>query len=170
MALIEGKLARRPDRALVADLTEHLGRTPRVLAWGSGPGGEALGLEDALAVHRDGHWEVIGWHLVLHGGWRPIGEELWWVLLDDQTGSIRLSEPGQLLDLFRERVSSTIAVQQQVETPNNGRAVISARRALGGQHDLRWHVLATGGTDLDDPQVREFLLEQTRQLQADYDL
>ncbi|WP_203567106.1 hypothetical protein [Aestuariimicrobium ganziense] len=161
----------KPPTALTDDLATHLGRRPRVLARGTGPGVEVLTLVEALAVQRDGHWTIIEWHLVQSGGWRAERGRLEWRLADQSRDRVELSEPGRVPETFQERVNASIIIQQTYDAPGGGRVMIAGRRSLvpgRGDQEPVWQAVTQGGAKLSDPQVREFVLDTTARLRADY--
>jgi hypothetical protein len=71
--------------------------------------------------------------------------------------------------VFRERVQASIVVNEQLTVPDNrGQVLIACRRNLGADEPLRWLVEPIGRTDLNDPPVRDFVIQQTERLRAEY--
>ena len=60
-------------------------------------------------------------------------------------GSLELIEPGRLPELFRERISATIAVERFVPLAGERGVIIAARRDLGGSGAVVWHGTLTRG-------------------------
>src|SRR3712207_5009847 len=119
----------------VASLEGDPGRPARILAWAAGPGGESadqfcIGSPAVLSHGGATGWQHVGWHLIERGGWNAELEELSWVQVDGRRGAVRLSEPGRLPELFRERVEATIVVRQFVPLQGERGVTISARRNL----------------------------------------
>lgn len=160
----------RPDATAVNELAAHLGRRPRPLAWASGPDAYALGLAEGLAVRQDGEWDLIGWHEIESGGWQGETGELRWRLDDDTEGSVALTDPGLLPELLRERVEASIVIEQYLDVPG-GRVVIAGRRALGDpEAPIVCHAMPVGGANLDNPVVRQRVVDATEKLRLDYEI
>ena len=160
----------RPDAAEVDALATKLGRRPRALAWGSGPDTYVLGLPEGLGVRRGAEWDVIGWHEIESGGWKADAQELAWRLDDDTEGAVALDEPGSVPELFKERVEASIVIEQYIDVPG-GRVVIAGRRDLADPTSaIVWHAMPVGGARLDNPAVRQRVLDATARLRADYEI
>ena len=144
----------------------------RVLAWADGPDGAlAVALDGVLAVRTQGEWEVHGWHLLQGGGWNRDSSTLRWTTNEDVRGSIVLDEPGRVPEVFNERMMASIVVQQNFDAPGGGRVMVAGRRALGATSSgTVWQAVTQGKAKLDDPVVREFVLERTAELKDQYDL
>ncbi|CAI9411139.1 hypothetical protein AESSP_02588 [Aestuariimicrobium sp. T2.26MG-19.2B] len=144
----------------------------RALAWAAGPDDSwAVALDSALAIGRRGQWEVHGWHLLQAGGWNRDSSSLRWTTNTDERGSIVLDDPGRVPEVFNERVMASIVVQQNFDAPGGGRVMVAGRRALGAAGGATvWQAVSQGRADLDDPQVRAFVLARTTELQEQYDL
>ncbi|MGH3327420.1 MAG: hypothetical protein ACRDPT_06435 [Streptomycetales bacterium] len=134
-----------------------LERGERVLAHGRDQaGGHVVATDRAL------------YQLVGHGGrtrlaWASIGAAVW----DDDTVTldvrespptrarhrIALSVPGFLPEVVRERVTTTIVVNQHVALDGRRGVRVVARRSPG-TGEIRWMLTLDPGLDPDDPQVR----------------
>lgn len=154
--------------ALPTELATVVGDRPEVLATANSPQGQVFALRDVLAVPGSSAWQLIGWHLIVEGGFRPDSKQLWWRLIDGDEGSIQLDSPNALPEVFRERVTASIVMQQRVQTPSGHEAVISARRNLGSD-EMTWNVSAVGATDLSDAETRQYLAELTQDLRRDFE-
>lgn len=139
----------------------------RVLAWARGEGTLAVGLAGRLAIRDGSGWAFVAWEQIDRGGWDPDSGELRWQG-EAVSGQVALAEPGRLPDLFRERVTASILLQQPVELGRGRRAMIVARRSPEGSGGISWRVTppADGLRDGEAPTVDEALA----QLRAEYDI
>lgn len=154
-------------RDAFAGLTEAVGARVRVLAWARGADGPVVGLADRLALSCDG-WRFIGWHEIDSGGWDAETGRLRWRLVDGETGEVNLADPGALPDLFRERVTASIVVQERVNLARGRTAIIVARRRLdGGSSPLVWSVTEQGGRFTADQEAHAEA--ELARLQSEYD-
>lgn len=62
-----------------------------------------------------------------------------------------LNQPGRLLELIRERVSSTVVFQRHVALQGRRGIWLMLRRAPSGSRELSWQVEYDAGIDPDDP-------------------
>jgi hypothetical protein len=103
--------------------------------------------------------------------WDRIGHASWkdgWLHVHEPDGTaehhVRLTEPGSVPETVRERVTSTVVVDQHCRLPGGGGVrVVGRRSAHGGE--LRWAFVFEAGLDPDDPGLRaqaEQLLEDLR--------
>jgi hypothetical protein len=138
----------------------------RVLAWAESQAGPVGGTRDAL-YHPGGR---IPWEQVEAADWDSDTS----VLRVSEVGSwgearpvhlFTLEEPGNLLELVRERVSASVVLQRQVRiTGRHGLRVI-ARRAPRGDQPLSWFYEYDEGIDPTDPLVRQAAGEALRSAQ-----
>lgn len=149
------------------ELFAAVGGRPDVLATARTPEGDVYAFRQLIAVPVPTGWQLIGWHLIVEGGFRPETQELWWRLLDGDSGSVRLVAPDPMPEVFRERVTASIVMQQRVQTPAGKEAVIAARRDLASD-EVSWHVTAVGATDLSDADTRAYLAELTQELRREF--
>jgi hypothetical protein len=158
-----------------ASLRAEPGRPDRILAWAAGPspaepGQFCIGSPTALSVGGPGGWQHVGWHLVERGGWNAELHQLSWVQLDGRRGAVRLSQPGRLPELFRERVEATIVVRQFVPLAGERGVTISARRDLGAGGRIDWHASLTRGLSLQSAAVRQAVEDALAATRAEYDM
>jgi hypothetical protein len=139
--------ARRPRLAV--------GPGERVLASATAEDGEVGGTRDALYLPEAGR---LPWEEVAAADWDP--EES--TLTVTEVGSfgeqravhvVRLDEAGRLLQLVRERVTASIALQRHVPVADRRSVRILARQAPGRRGELAWFVEYDAGLDPDDPAV-----------------
>jgi hypothetical protein len=155
-------------RKLPAELAAIVGHR-RVLTVVESSGGLVAGLADALVYPSGTDWAQQPWHKIRKGGWDVTSSTLSWTDTSGSLVELVLVKPGRLTDLFKERVMSTIVVNQSVVLPSGGSALITARRDLAdAKAPLIWQVFpgeATDETQLDDPAVASELAR----LRAQYD-
>lgn len=152
-----------------AALSEHLGRRPRVLAWGASADGAVVALPDRFCVRTTDGWLDIPWHQVLSGGLGADGATMHWRLLDGTRGEVRLEKTGRFPDAFRDRVEATILLQRQLVFAPGRVLVVSARRDLGRPDaPATWTVHAGPGVRMDDPEVRAFADAELDRLRVEY--
>lgn len=127
----------------------------RLLAWALTPDGAVGGTRDALYVPAG----RIPWEQVEAADWDLETE----VLRVSELGTfgevrpvhlLRIEEPGRLLELVRERVTTSIVLQRH--TPIEGRRGVRviARRAPRGDRPLQWVYEYDEGIDPEAPEVR----------------
>ena len=148
-------VARLPpgERLLAAASTESRtdpGEEPREVVGGS-----------ALALYLPGG-VVLGWHEIEQATWHLDESRLdvFTLPIDGPARSyqIHLPEPGRLPELVRERVTSSIVVNQHVPLVGRRGVKIIARR-VPENHELDWIVVYDPTVDGDDPAVRQRVLE-----------
>lgn len=152
-----------------ASLADHLGRRPRVLAWGAPADGVVVALDDRFCVRRGDQWQDIPWHHVLSGGLAEDGQTMRWRLLDGTRDQVRFEKTGRFPDAFRDRVEATILLQRQLVLAPGRVLVVSARRDLGRPDaPATWSVHAGPGVALDDPEVRALADAELDRLRTEY--
>jgi hypothetical protein len=128
----------------------------RVLAWTETTTGEALaGTREALYLPG----VRLPWDQVEAADWDR-DTEMFRVSEVGQWGELRqehrfpISEPRRLLELVRERVTSSVVLIRHVPIEGRRGVRVIARRAPGGDRPLRWVYEYDAGIDPDDPTVR----------------
>jgi hypothetical protein len=159
----------------LASLTAQPGRPGRILAWGTSPEGQCIGSPAALSYRVDDDWEHVGWHEIERGDWEAEQRRLSWsqyVGADESTRavSLDLTEPGRLPELFRERISASIAVQKFVAISGERGVLVTARRALGPSGEISWHSTLTKGLTRRTVGVQEAVDQATAAVRSEYDL
>jgi hypothetical protein len=148
------RLGRKPD--LVVPSGE------RVLAWCTASDGRIVaGTREALYAGAPGAVPArVPWEQVEAADW------------DSDTSVLRVSEvgtwgatrpehafviepPGRLLQLVRERVTSTVVLQRHVPIRGRHGVRVIARRAPGGDRAVSWVYEYDAGIDPADPVVRQ---------------
>lgn len=157
----------RPDRALVQELQDHLGRGVDVIAHGSGPEVAVLATKELLALRSRGVWRTFGWEQVAHGAWHATESAFSWTTTHGDEVTVQLDDVGRLPELFKERVQASTAVTLSHDL-TRGRVQIIGRRKLDGSDDLTWYAIAGGGADLADESVAAFVVAETDRLRAEY--
>lgn len=147
-------LSRRPSLTV--------GPGERLLAWarradaaGAAAGGVVGGTRDALYLPQRLPWEQIA-----HAEWDQETSTLRVVEVGtfgepQPTHAVRLVEPGRLVQLVRERVTASIALQRHVTVRGRQRVRVLARRPPGRHGELAWFVEYDDGLDPSDPTVQE---------------
>jgi hypothetical protein len=161
--------------AWLKSLVEQPGRPARILAWGTSSEGWCIGSPAALSYRRDGVWHHVGWHEIERGDWEAEQRRLSWsqyVGADESTRavSVVLTEPGRLPELFRERISASIAIQKFVAISGERGVLVTARRALGPSGEIIWHGTVTKGLSRRTESVQEAVDQATAAVRSEYDL
>jgi len=145
-----------------------VGPGEKVLASASSPSGVVAGTRSALYLPLDDGSRRIPWEQVESADWDLESETLRVAEVGTwgeprPSYSLGLEEPGRLLQLVRERVTSTIVMQRHVAVRGKRGVRVIARRAPTGERPLSWLFEYDEGVDPDDPFVaqaaQEALLE-----------
>lgn len=164
---------------LSADLRRELHdarpQAGRVHAAGTAPDLVVAACTECLALRRmhDGalEWEFIGWHLIARGGWNGERQALRWTLVDGEEHDVHLDDPGQVPEVFRDRVQASIVVEHVVPAPGGGHVAVAGRRELGVEDaPVVWQVTTSGAARLTDPAVAEFARATAIDVQAQYEV
>lgn len=139
--------AQRPD----------LGSGERLLAWAqAGDGTWIAGSAGALFLGET----RVPWSEVESADWDRDTEHLRVVEVGEwgrvrPTHQFDLAEPGHLLELIRERVTSSVVLQRhEAVHGRRGVRVVGRRDPAGaGTSDVRWFFAYDEGIDPDDPEV-----------------
>jgi hypothetical protein len=147
----------------------------RILAWARTSTGYCIASPTALSYGDEAGWTHIGWHEIERGGWNAELRKLSWVLhaaagKPSPRGSLELLEPGRLPELFRERISATIALERFVPLLGERGVTISARRDLGASGAVAWHSTLTRGLSWETDGVRAAVDQALEQLRTEYDV
>jgi hypothetical protein len=147
----------------------------RILAWARTGDGFCIGSPSRLSLSEGDQWRHVGWHEIERGGWDAESGVLTWTELaapgeKGVPGSVALTEPGRLPELFRERVSATIAVEKFVALTGSRGVVITARRDLGADGGISWHSALTRGLTWETEGVRGAVDRAMAELRLEYDL
>ena len=158
-----------------ASLAAQPGRPARILAWAMTPAGFCIASPATFSNGNEDAWEHIGWHEIERGGWNAELRTLSWVFYAAPgqaatRGSLELIESGRMPELFRERISATIAVEKFVPLSGERGVTITARRDLGGGGAVSWHGTLTRGLSWQTNGVPAAVDQAMEQVRAEYDL
>lgn len=109
----------------------------------------------ALYHQADGSWSRIGWEQVLRVGSDDTQHALVVTAMSPQGSkrtTLRMTDPGQLLDLARERIASTFLLSTRASLGHHGTALITARRTPVAGETV-WHVILDEHVDRAHPAV-----------------
>jgi hypothetical protein len=159
----------------MASLTAQPGRATRILAWAGTPIGFGIASSAVFSYGNQEAWEHIGWHEIERGGWNAELRRLSWVLyaapgIAATRGSLELTEPGRIPELFRERISASIAVEKFVPLSGERGVIITARRDFGRRGAVSWHGTLTRGLSWQTDGVPAAVDQAMEQVKAEYDL
>lgn len=132
-----------------------VGGGERVLASATAATGEVGGTRDALYLPGAVR---LPWEEVAAADWDP-DEHTLTVTEVGRFGEeravhvLRLEAAGRLLQLVRERVTASIALQRHVPVTARGSVRVLARQAPGRRGELSWFVEYDAGLDPADPAV-----------------
>lgn len=149
----------RPPAAVLAAIDLAAGE--RVLAWAVDRDGRwHLGSDRALHLAAGDGYRKLGWEEIERAEWLRDQGRLAVVEAADfgaaeRRHEIAVAEPGELLDLLRERV--TRSVLSTAYSKVRGRAGISvvARRSPIGDGPVQWSFVLAEGLDPADPEVTD---------------
>jgi hypothetical protein len=143
----------------------------RVLAWAPAAEDVAIGRPGGLSVGGPLGWVHVAWHEVERGGWNADLGQLQWRTYAGVRGSVRLTPPRRLPELFRERVSASIVVEQVVPFPGSRGIIVSGRRDLGDDTvPLQWHATLGRGLTWSTDGVEDAAEAALAQLRGEYDI
>jgi hypothetical protein len=159
----------------LTSLIAQPGRPARILAWGTSAEGWCIGSPAALSYQIDREWLHVGWHEIERGDWEAEQRRLSWSQYtgaDESTRavSVDLIQPGRLPELFRERISASIAIQKFVAISGERGVLVTARRALGPSGQISWHGTATKGLGRRADGVQAGIDQAIAAVRSEYDL
>lgn len=149
---------RRPPNEVVHRLS--LDRGERPLAWATGDDGLwYVGTDRAVHLpESDGRYRKLPWEQVERADWRRDDDRLAIVEVADwgqpePRTEVVVSEPGQLLELLRERVTRSVVCT--LYAPVRGKAGLNVvgRRSPTGDGPVLWSFVLAPGLDPSDPAV-----------------
>lgn len=125
----------------------------RVLAYAAADGGYLVATDRALYLPSGYR---IGWEHVEHAGWQRGGvyvREI--VALGEEPAEhyVGVTEPGALPDIVRDRVTSSIVINQHVRLTQQGGVRMVGRRRPGSG-EVVWNLVFDPELDARDPEVR----------------
>ena len=150
-------------------------RPARVLAWARTSTGYCIASPTILSYGDEEGWKHVGWHEIERGSWNAERRKLSWLLNaapgePSPRGSLELIEPGRLPELFRERISASIAIERFVPLVGERGVTITARRDLGASGRVAWHSTLTRGLSWETDGVRDAVDQATEELRTEYDV
>ncbi|WCC80706.1 hypothetical protein O6R08_04285 [Cutibacterium equinum] len=142
-----------------------------VLASGKGEEATVIAVTEGLVVLTEETDSAVAWHEIVHGGWNGDTSTLTWDFLDGSGAHVVLEKPGKIPEVFRARVTESIAATRTV--PVRGGDVLIAGRIPAGhlgdpQGAITWTAMARGSADLNDPETRQTVLEATEALKKEW--
>lgn len=145
---------RRPSRR---SARPDLGSGERLLAWAQAGDGTWIGGSAAALFLGETR---VPWSEVESADWDRDTEHLRVVEVGEwgrvrPTHQFDLADPGRLLELIRERVTSSVVLQRhEAVHGRQGVRVVGRRDPAGaGSSDVRWFFSYDEGVDPDDPEV-----------------
>jgi len=146
----------------------------RILGWAETSSGFCIAAPATFSYGDELAWQHLGWHEIERGSWNAELNKLSWVRYAPAVeipsrGLLELTEPGRLPDLFRERISATIAVERFVPLAGERGVIIAARRDLG-HGSVEWHGTLTRGLSWQTDGVRAAVDQAMEQVKAEYDV
>ena len=156
-------------------LAGQASRPTRILGWAKTPTGFCIASPASFSFGDQLGWEHLGWHEIERGRWNAELNKLSWVCYAapgeaPTRGELELTEPGRLPELFRERISATIAVERFVPLAGERGVIIAARRDLGGSGAVVWHSTLTRGLSWQIDGVRAAVDQAMGELKSEYDI
>ncbi len=147
---------------LPADVRARLRLQPgeRVLAAAdAGGGGWVVGTDRALHLPAGDGWQVLPWERVDRASWDRETERLVVIEVADfgepePQHLLALVEPRRLLDLVRDRVTSSVLLTRHVPVEGSRGFKVVARRSPTGQGEVDWSCWLDEDLDPADPAVR----------------
>lgn len=147
---------RRTTDDATTELEARLGPRERLLVSARTTTGELVGGSDRAFYLPDG--VVLGWHEIDQAQWVLDDKRFDVVTLpidgDARSYQVSLVDPGRFPELVRERVTSTIVVNQHVPLEGRRGVRIIARR-VPGTTELDWIAVYDQGVDGSTDAVRE---------------
>jgi hypothetical protein len=174
-------------------LAREPGREPRILAWAVAAEGFCIGSPAALSYQRSGArfgasepaaadeevgaetsgadgWTHLGWDEIEHGGWNRETRKLSWTRYDRHRGSVELTDPARIPELFRERVAASIVVERFIPVVGERGVTVSGRRSLAASDPaISWHASPGRGVTWQTPGLRDAADAAIAQLRMEYD-
>lgn len=142
----------------------------------------------AWAVDRDGHWHIgteralhladgdgfrrLAWEGIERADWHRDDERLAVVEVADwgqpeQRHRIGVADPGQLLELLRERVTKSVLTTVYARVRGRAGLSVVARRSPTGNGPVVWSFVLAEGLNPSDPDVTEVAERTLREASAE---
>ncbi len=166
---------RRPRLRLPAEVKQRLPlqSRERPLAWAADKQGRwYVGSDRALHLPQDDGYRRLPWEEVERAEWHrddgrlAVVEVADWGEPESRT-LVDVDEPGELLELLRERVTKSVVVS--VYAPVRGRLGLSVvgRRSPAGERPISWSTVLAKGLQPGEPDVVEVADAALRQAKAE---
>ena len=163
-------LAKPVYASWVASLGRPARNSGRILVWARAADGYCIGTPARFSYGDETSWSHLGWHEIEHGTWNSETALLSWTRHGGGRGSVQLTEPGRMPELFRERIAATIALERFVPLAGERGVTITARRNLDDAGAISWHSTLTRGLTWQTEGVREAADQAMARLRLEYDL
>lgn len=143
----------------------------KVLAHGWGDGAIVIAVTEGLVVLTDEVDSAVAWHEIVRGRWNGETSTLSWEFLDGSGASVVLSKPGKIPEVFRAKITESIAATRTV--PVHGGNVLIAGRIPAGclayaDGAITWTAVARDSADFNDPETRQAVMEATDSLKNEW--
>lgn len=166
----------RPRRLpLPADVASRLDLADgeRSLAWAVGRDEEwYVGTDRALHLCDGARFRRVGWEQIERADWQSATAQLAIVEVagwgeTEVRSLISIVEPGQLLELLRERVTKSVVINVFAAVHGRRGLSVVGRRAPSGDGQVTWSYLLAEGLDPDDPVVRDVAARTLAEAEAE---
>ncbi len=168
---------RKPPRRTRLPAAVHdglqLDRGERPLAWAVDTAGRwYVGTDRALHLPDGDGFRRLGWEQIERADWHHDDERLALVEVTEwgepeRRDEITVSDPGQLLELLRERVTKSVLTTVFARVRGCSGLSVVARRSPVGAGPVVWSYVLAAGLDPDDPEVSEVAERTLRQASAE---
>lgn len=161
----------RPPGEVLARLDLDAGERP--LAWAvDRSGGWHVGTDRALHLVDGGSYRKLRWEQIERAEWQRDQERLAVVEAADwgepeTRHEIDVENPGQLLELLRERVTRSVLTTAYARVRPRAGITLVARRSPTGAGPVAWSYVLAAGLDPDDPDVTSVAEQLRRQAAAE---
>lgn len=142
-----------------------------MLAWAvDSDGGWHFGTDRSLHLADADTYRTLGWEEIERAEWHRDDDRLAVVEAADwgraeRRHEIAVDEPGQLLELLRERVTKSVLSTAYARVHGRAGLSVVARRSPCGEGPIVWSYVLADGLDPDDPSVTA-VAERLRQQAA----
>ena len=159
------------DADVASELPTEAGERP-LAATRDAVGRWLVGSDRALYLPGDDGWRRLPWERVDQASWDRESEALLVVEVADfghpqPRHEIVVVEPGQLLELIRERVTASVLLTRHVPLPGSEGLQVVARRAPVAGAEVDWSIRLGDSLDPSDPEVIRAVERGLADAQAD---